>query len=465
MENAMSRSTSRRTFLLTTSAAVATAVRRTRAASPNEKLTVGLVGCGGQGRYDTRSLIEAGGKDVAWAAIADIDDRHLHETAGEAEKLGFKPERYKDYRKLIDRKDIDIVVVGTPDHWHAPVALLACQAEKDVYVEKPLAHNIAEGRAMVEAARKYKRIVQVGQQQRSDAHFREAMDYLHKGDPLGVISRTETFNFGNETPGGIGNPPDGQPPKEADYDMWLGAAPLRPFNPNRFHYQWRWFFDYAGGMICDWNVHIMDIVHWGMKVTAPLSVYATGGKRVLTDNRETPDIMDVVYEYKTPEGKLFTQVYTMGKCYQRGSNHPEGYGTEFFGTSGAMFINRGGWRVSPEMKRTRVDDPDNPGKKKTVEGPRTPAIQKPGGDSVPPHSRNFLECVRSRKAEDLHCPVQVGHHIAAACHLGNIALRLEKKIWWNAEKELITLQDGTPDTAANVHLTREYRKGYELPQV
>jgi predicted dehydrogenase len=462
----MSMPISRRTFVLSSTAAVAaTAVRRARSAlSANEKLTVGLVGCGGQGRYDTRSLMEAGGKDVAWAAIADIDDRHLNDAAGDADKFGAKPERYKNFHRLLERKDIDIVVVGTPDHWHAPVMMLACQAGKDVYVEKPCSHNIHEGRAMVDAAVKYKRIVQVGQQQRSDAHFREAMEYLHKGNPLGTISRTETFNFGNETPGGLGNPPDGQPPKEADYDMWLGAAPKRPFNPNRFHYQWRWFYDYAGGMICDWNVHIMDIVHWGMKVDAPLSVYAAGGKRVLTDNRETPDIMDVVYEYKTPDGKPFTQVYTMGKCYQKG-NHPEGYGTEFFGDDGSLFINRGGWRVTPEMKSVEVDDSSKPGKKKRVDKPRTEAIQKPGGDSVPPHSKNFLESVRSRKVDDLHCWIEVGHRIASACHLGNIALRLGKKIWWDRDKEIITLQDGTPDTAANVWLTREYRKGYELPKV
>src|SRR5262245_22773737 len=204
----MSTPLTRRTFILTSGAAVAAAARPRRAkaqnASANNRLNVGLVGCGGQGRYDTRSLMEAGGKEVVWVAIADIDDRHLDDATGDADKFGFKPDRYKDYRKLIDRKDIDIVVAAPPDHWHAPVTLLACQAGKDVYVEKPLAHNIAEGRAMVNAAKKYKRIVQVGQQQRTDPHFREAMDYLHKQKPLGIISRTQTYNFGNETPDGIG---------------------------------------------------------------------------------------------------------------------------------------------------------------------------------------------------------------------------------------------------------------------
>lgn len=456
---------SRRTFILSSAAATAAAATRAKAqgASASDKIGVGLVGCGGQGRHDARAMMKAGGDKLEWRAICDIDEKQLDGAAKDAADLNQKPERYRDFHKLLDRKDIDVVIVGTPDHWHAAVAILACQAGKDVYVEKPISHNIAEGRAMVEAARKFKRIVQVGQQQRSDAHFREAMKYL-ESNPLGVISRTETYNFNNDTPDGFGNPPDGPAPDSADYDRWLGAAPLRPFNPNRWHNRWRWFYDYAGGMICDWNVHIMDIVHWGMKVDAPFSIYATGGKRVLTDNRETPDCMDVVYEYRTPAGQMFTQVYTMGKCYQRGT-HPEGYGTEFFGTEGSLFINRGGWRVTPEVKRVEVDDPANPGKKKMVEQPRIKAIQKPGGDSVAPHARNFLDCVRSRKVEDLHCPIETGHRIATACHLGNIALRLGRKIWWDREKEIITQQDGTPDTAANVWLTREYRKGYELPKV
>jgi predicted dehydrogenase len=437
-------------------------VNKARAqASANDKLGVALVGCGGQGRYDTRSILEVGGDRVQLVALCDIDDGHLRDADAEyrGDRFKQKPELVKDYRRIMDRKDVDIVVVGTPDHWHALVMIAACIAGKDVYVEKPISHNIREGRLMVEAARKYKRIVQVGQQQRSDTHFIEAMQYLRSGKPLGTITRTATFNFGNETPHGIGNPPDGEPPAGADYDMWLGPAPKRAFNPNRFHYKWRWFYDFAGGMICDWNVHIQDIVHWGMGVDAPLSVSATGGKLVLDDNRDTPDILDVVYEYPG-----FTQVYQMSKCYQRGK-YPEGYGTEFYGSEGSLFINRGGWQVTPEVRAKQVDDPENPGKKKTIYEPRTQPIQKPGGDSVPPHARNFLECVRSRKAEDLHCPIEVGHKIATACHLGNIALRLGKKIWWNAEKEIITLQDGQPDTAANVWLTREYRKGYELPEI
>lgn len=451
---------SRRAFLSASTAAALTATARTRAADgANDKLAVGLIGCGGQGRYDTRSILEVGEGKVVLAAVSDVDPQRMQDTVGETHgTYGYKPEMHQDFRRVLDRKDIDIIVVGTPDHWHAACAILACQAGKDVYVEKPCSHNIREGRAMVTAARKNKRIVQVGQQQRSDPHFREAMAYLHKGTPLGRITRTATFNYDNETPRGMGMGKD-TPPPGIDYDRWLGPAPKREFNSNRWHFAWRWFFDYAGGMIGDWNVHIQDIVHWGMKVDAPKSVVTSGGKWVLPDNRETPDILDVLYDY---DG--FTQHYQMTKIYQRGK-YSENYGTEFFGTDGSLFINRGYWEVTPEMTSKRVDDPDKPGEQKTVRVPRIEPVRKGGGDSVPPHAKNFLDAVRSRKVEDLHCDIEVGHRIATACHLGNIALRVGRRIWWDGGKEIITLQDGTPDSEANVWLTREYRKGYELPEV
>lgn len=466
----MSSRVSRRSFLSassTTAAALATAslTRRVAGESPNEKLGLGLIGCGGQGTHDTRSILEAGKGTVELRAVADPDSNHANDFAKEMSGKGQKPEIYEDFHRILDRKDIDLVVVGTPDHWHAIPTILACQAGKDVYVEKPCSHNIKEGRAMVSAARKHRRIVQVGQQQRSDAHFREAMAYLLKEQPLGRITRTLTVNLDNETPNGIGNPPDEDaPPKGVNYDLWLGPAPLRKFNRNRFHWSFRWFYDYAGGMLCDWNVHLQDIVHWGMDVNAPLSVLATGGKLVLSDNRETPDMLDVVYEYMAKDG-AFTQVYRMSKVYQRG-RYDAGYGTEFCGSKGSLFIDRGGWQVTPETDEVEEEDPKDKNKKKRVNRPRTPRMKKPGRDNVVPHAQNFLECVRSRKWQDLHCDIEVGHRTSSVCHLGNISHRMgNKKIYWDAAKEIITLQDGTPDAAANVWLGREYRKGFELPDV
>jgi predicted dehydrogenase len=481
----MSSPMSRREFLGTSTLAAAAAMsavsaRTARAAGgANERLRVALVGCGSRGRADAHAILKVGGADVELVALCDVDKRQSAATAkAYGEQFDSRPEMCQDFRRVIDRKDIDIVVIGTPDHWHAAVMMLACASGKDVYVEKPISHNIREGRAMVATARKYKRIVQVGMQQRSDPHFREATEYLRKGSPLGVISRTATFNFNNETPNGIGNPPDTDPPADVNYDMWLGAAPRRPFNPNRFHWSWRFFYDYGGGMICDWNVHIQDIVHWGMRVDAPLSIAAFGPtlahgplqqkgegyKRVLKDNRETPDMMDVVYEYQTPDGHLFTQVYTMGKVYHRGDLR-ESYGTEFYGSNGSLFINRGGWRVTPEATKVDLDDPEHRTRRVTKTPPRTPAIKKPGDDTLEPHVKNFLDCVRSRKAEDLHCDIEIGHRTASACHLGNVALRVGRKLWWDGDREIALTQDGKPDEQANKLLTREYRPGFELPKV
>ncbi len=463
-KSSSSRRVGRRSFLASSSAAVlAGAVpvgRAARAAgSANERLALALIGCGGQGCHDMMAMLDAGGDGVTLAAVCDVDPRHMDMICDQVADRGMKPDRYEDFRGIIDRKDIDIVLVGTPDHWHAPPVLLACQAGKDVYVEKPLAHNIVEGRLMVAAARRYGRIVQVGQQQRSNPHFIEAMAYLRSGRPLGTILRTATYNLENESPDGIGNPPDSDPPPGVNYDRWLGPAPKRPFNPNRFHGRWRWFFDYAGGMMCDWNVHIQDLVHWGMGVDAPLSVYAVGGKRHLQDNRDTPDTMDVIYEYPG-----FIQVYQMCK-WSRHGQYSHTYGTEFYGTDGLLFINRSGWEVRPEVKIEEIDDPDQPGSKKQATRPRTPEIRKQGSNTVLPHAANFLAAVRSRRPEDLNCEIEVGHRIATACHLGNIAMKLGRKIWWDRRREIIVTADGRPDEEANVHLGRTYRAGYELPEV
>ena len=464
----MSNSISRRKFLATSAATVAStaSLRRSLAQrSANDTLGVALIGCGGQGRYVLRNVMNVGGDGVRLVAVCDIDSMHSDHTRGEMrQKHGDNATEYKDFRAVLDLKDVDVVVIGTPDYWHAPMMLPACQAGKDVYVEKPCAHTIHEGRLMVDAAGKYNRIVQVGQQQRSDPHFIEAMAYLHAGCPIGRITRTLTMNYGNETPNGMGmggtTPPDRI--SEKDYDMWLGAAPRRPFNSNRWHVQWRWFFDYAAGMVGDWNVHIQDIVHWGMQVDAPKSVVAVGQK-TLPDNRDTPDMIDILYEYEGPDGP-FTQNYVMSKVYQRGK-YPEGFGTEFFGADGSLFINRYYWEVTAEMSRARVSDPDNPGQQKDGWAPRTKPFKKGGYDDGKHHVENFLACVRSRKVADLHCDIEVGHGIATACHLGNIAWRLGRKLWWNRDKEIIVQQDGRPDREANQWLTKEYRKGYELPEV
>lgn len=449
----MSKQLSRRGFLWTSTCAItagttARAVRRASAqVSPNEKLRLGLIGCGGQGLHVGKRVIQAGVDGVELVAVADPDTSKREDAVQYFAQYGHAdPDAHNHFMKIIERKDIDLVVVATPDHWHAICTILACQSGKDVYVEKPCSHNIHEGRQMVRAARKHGRIVQVGQQQRSQGHFREAAALLQKDKPLGRIVRTRTMNFENEAPNGIGNPPDQpSPPPGVDYDLWLGPAPQRPFNKNRFHGTFRWFFDYAAGMQGDWNVHLQDIVHMVTRIDAPRTVCALGGKRVLNDNRETPDMMDVLYDYGD-----FTHVYTMSKAYQRGGN-PNNYGIEFFGPDGSLFIKRSYWEFIPETAGNR---------KPSIEG-----FKKDGVPDGVDHQGNWLDCVRSRRHEDLVCDIETGHRTATACHLGNISLKLGRQIRWDAKRELIVDDNGRTDAAANVHLTREYRKGYELPEV
>ena len=393
--------------------------------SPNEKIVLGLIGCGGMGRGDMRDILATGMTEVA--AVCDPDQSRLDDTMKELEG---KATPYKDFRALLERKDIDAVIVGTPDHWHALPTIYACQAGKDVYVEKPLSHNLVEGRAMVTAARRYGRVVQMGTQQRSGTHFQKAVEIVRSG-VLGPISLCRAWNVSNEAPGGIGNPPDSDPPPGLDYDLWLGPAPKRPYNPNRCHYLFRWFWDYAGGMITDWGTHLLDILLWGMNAEYPSAVSASGGKFVLQDNRDTPDTMEVTYEFPN-----FVIVYSSRKACGRGMDGA-GYGMQFHGSNGTLFVDRGGFQVYPE-------------------GDRMQPIVCGGSDQHYPHCVNFVECVKSR--ERPICDVEIGHRSTSLPHLGNVALHVGRKLHWDGQNERII-----GDEAANRLLSRPYRAPWTLP--
>src|SRR5690554_5594986 len=232
------------------------AASSTKQVSPNDKIHVALIGAGGMGKGDLRDFLRI--DEVECLAVADVDESRVQEAKELVkERRGNTPDGYKDFRQIIDRKDIDAVIVATPDHWHALPTIYACESGKDVYVEKPLALTIQEGRAMVEAARKYDRVVQVGTQQRSSRHFAEAVDFVRSGQ-LGKIRQVRAWAY-LDWKGGIGNPPDEQPPAGVDYDFWLGPAPKRPFNPARFHFTFRWFWDYSGGLMTDWGAHMVDV--------------------------------------------------------------------------------------------------------------------------------------------------------------------------------------------------------------
>ena len=258
----------------------------------NEKIGLGFIGVGGRGQHHLNQFARMDDVEIIAVADAQRDKRQQAARLVKDKKVA----QFEDFRKLLERKDVDAVVVSTPGHWHAIPTILACQAEKDVYVEKPLGHNIKEGRAMVEAARKYDRVVQHGTQQRSGPTWIEAVEMIRSGE-LGKVNLVRTWNCWdiNGMGGNIGNPPDSDPPEGVDYDLWLGPAPKRPFNPRRFDFSFYFFWDYSGGMLSAWGVHLFDVVMWAMGPTL-LSVTTTGGKLVHKDMRDTPDTASVLFE-------------------------------------------------------------------------------------------------------------------------------------------------------------------------
>jgi predicted dehydrogenase len=440
----------RRQFLA--SGAVATAASSLRVYGANDRIRIGLIGAGGQGRYDM-SVFQRN-KEVEVAAICDVHQDHLKESVKRAQtnqppgQEKTQPETFGDYRRVLDIKDIDAVIVATPDHWHALTCIHACQAGKDVYVEKPLSLTIAEGRRMVDVARSTNRVVQTGTQQRSGPHFQRAVDLIRNGK-LGKVSFARCWTYENNFPDGIGNPPDGDPPPALDWDMWLGPAPKSPWNPNRSERTFRWFWDYAGGKITDWGTHLIDIVHWALipddAIAAPTAVSAHGAKLQLRDNRETPDTMEVLFEYPG-----FFLTYSSRELNARPIEGKQ-YGIEFFGTNGTMFLDRDGFEVYPETA----------GVKDGEFTWRTPYMNFHGGPQSEHnvnHVRNFLECMKSRQKPI--SDVEIGHRSTSASHLGNVALRSKQRIVWDGATE--TLRGATLE--AKALLSRPYRKPWVLPE-
>jgi predicted dehydrogenase len=353
------------------------------------------------------------------------------------------------------------VVVATPDHWHALMTMLACAAGKDVYVEKPLTLFVREGRWMLDVARRYKRVVQVGTQNRSGPPFQKTRELIRRGK-LGQIVSASNNNSRNVMPG-FGSPPDQAPPPELDYDMFLGPAPKRPYNPNRSIYHFRWFWDYSGGQATNLGQHALDLVHWFLGVKAPKSVYSSGGRWFLKDNCEVPDTQDVIMEYP---GFTVTCQYREATAGRGGLGMG---GLTFYGTHGCLPISRGGFELLPDP---RVN-PNNVVagilgvKGHPVGGPQlepeeegrfwTTAEKDNSGNAIRDyarHMRNFLDCVKSRQQplSDL----ESGHEVAVACHLSNISLRTGRKLVWDAEKEEVV-----DDKQANAMLVRPYRAPWD----
>jgi predicted dehydrogenase len=436
--------TTRRTFLTALSAA-----SYTRILGANDRVQVGFIGYGLIGSQHVRDFKNQADADLV--AMSDVYQPRLEQGVA---ACGGHAKSYSDFRKLLDDKDIHAVVVSTPDHWHALMTIMACAAGKDVYVEKPLTLFIREGRWMVEAARRYQRVVQVGTQQRSGKHYQKAAEMLRAGY-IGKVMSARMGAYRNVMPG-FGDPPDGAPPSDLDYEMWLGPAPKRPYNPHRSLYHFRWFWDYSGGQMTNLGAHEIDIVQWAMQVKGPLAVSSSGGRFALEDNGETPDTQDALFEYPG-----FTALFSLREA---SAGHRGEGKLEFFGSKGTLGIDRSGFEVYPDMKI----DPFNAipvfagqpagGPKRSGAAPE-PWIQPykmegPSAEQLNLHVRNFLDCVKSR--ERPIADVEQGNQVTTACHLANISLRMGRKIRWNPETEEIV-----GDAEASKWLERPYRKPWD----
>lgn len=434
----------RRSFLKTATGAAGLAVAapafRMNAASPNEKFVVGMMGFRGRGRsllYGFAELPEAEVK-----TICDVDTR-LFDAAGKAveERQGSLPANETDFRRLLDDKAIDIVVMGTPTHWHAIPTVLACQAGKHVYVEKPVGHNIREGRAMLDAAREYNRVVQVGIQSRSGKNFEEACAYIRRG-VLGKVMFAKGWESAKQ--GGIGRPPDSAPPAGVDYDMWLGPAPKRPFNENRFHGKWRWFFDYGAGDLANDGVHRTDYARRGLAAGFeamgkqlpdwPSAVSASGGKFYFDDAQEWPDTLVVTWDYPGA-----TLMYEM-RIWSGAPYHGEAEGAAIYGENGYVVIGNANWRAYDEKDRL------------VAEGSGAKS------DDDVAHKRDMFACIRGTGIPA--CDIEIGHVASGLVHMGNTAWRVDRKLRFDAEKEQYV---GDPE--ANGFLGRTYREPWVLPKV
>ncbi|MDX2070036.1 MAG: Gfo/Idh/MocA family oxidoreductase [Haliscomenobacter sp.] len=409
-----------------------------KAVAPSDKINVGLIGVKNQGFNNIRAFLKI--NDVNLTAICDVDDAQLAKRKDDLSKAGVPNLKlYKDYRKMLEDKDLDAVLVATPDHWHCLQLTDSLSAGKHVYVEKPVANSIGEAKAMIRATEASGKVVQVNQWQRSQKHFKDAIAFVKSGQ-LGPIINTKTWMYrGTQPLPVVANSPV---PEGVDYKMWLGPAQMRDFNANRFHYEFRWFWDYAGGLMCDWGVHLLDIMLWGMGVNEPLSVSAVGGKRIFpTDARETPDYIHVTYDFGT-----FTNTWEHYMGTGAGQ-YGKGHGIAFIGIKGTLVVTRNGWEVIPEKDGAE---------KFRMEGVE---LQPKADNGLDLHAQNFVDVMKSGKREDLACPIHAGATVAVNAHMGNVAYRTGEKIYWDAAKGKFNSKK------ANALILPKYHNGFDFPKV
>ena len=417
--------------------------------SANDKINFGVIGCKGMGWSDMRSILKNSETDCI--ALCDVDENVLNERSKNVKDItGKNPKIYKDYRKLLENKDIDAVVIGTPDHWHCLNLVDALSADKHVYCEKPISNSIEEADIMLKASLEAKKCVQVGQWQRSGGQYKEAMNYLWSGK-LGNIRLVKVWAYQGWY-GWVDDIKDSDTPKGVDYKMWLGPAPLRKFNKNRFHFNFRWYWDYAGGLMTDWGVHEIDIALWGMKAKNPISISASGGKFAYPNqDTETPDSLQTIYEFKD-----FTMLWEHANGIDSG-NYGLSEGIAFIGNKGTLVVNRTGWHVIPEK------DHRNGGDLFIEEVPRTTFnwndVGKKYGNALDLHTENFIESIKKNDPSILNCGIESGSQVSKVAHMGNVAFRNNSKIRWN-EKE-----NNFDNSSANNLIIPIYNNGWELPRI
>ena len=408
-------------------------------APANERINVGLIGCRNQGFYVLREFLNTG--QVNCVGLCDVDQNIRDEKLAILKKdYQQSPSIYGDFRKMLDDKNLDAVIIGTPDHWHCLQTVYACEAGKDVYVEKPLANSIGECYQMVAAANKHNRVIQVGQQQRSSGVWQGAMDYIKSG-AIGTLMKVNiwaNFNYG------IGSPKqaDQGVPQGVDFDAWLGPAPLRSFNPTRFHGNWRHFWDYGGGLMTDWGVHLLDMALWAKDITmAPKQVMGYGNNLAFPEySRETYDTMSVIFPM---DDYVINWQHAAGN--QTGP-YDKPYGVEFVGDKATVVADRGDWSVKLANKEDTAQA--------VLEAEK---FKRSGEHSdVGSHVRNFMDCMRTRNKTN--CPIEAGSNVAIYAHMGNIAARSGSgKLVWDDQAHRFD-----NDAKANALIMPKYRESWAL---
>jgi len=402
------------------------------AVAAGDKVNVAIIGVKGRGRSHASTF--SGLADVNVTHLVDVDERVIPAAADVVEKKsGKRPQAVTDMRRVFDDKNLDAVVIATPDHWHAPATILACQAGKDVYVEKPCSHNIREARLMVDAARKYQRIVQHGTQARSRSNTRRAIEYAQSGK-IGKVLMAKAWDVQRRND--IGHKPDTPVPAGVDYDTWVGPALFMPFNENRFHYNWHWHWNFGTGDMGNDGAHQVDQARWALGVDYPTEVAGMAGKLYFDDDQITPDTMTISFRYP---GKILVFEMRIWNPYRM-----EGVdnGVAVYGSDGMVQIGR--WHDGSGFKVF-----DKAGK--LVEFDKSEAGDGDG------HARNFIDCVKSRKAPNAE--IEIGYQSTLHCHLGNIVARTGRALKFDAKTETFA-----GDTEANKLLRREYRKHWATPK-